>query len=71
MKTLIIEVKFKSDFIFLVININGDITQNLWGNCAFPQSLHTRKLGEITVFYSYFCETFFAQHFEKKPCAFD
>ena len=23
----------------------------LCGNCAFPQNFHTRKLGEITVFY--------------------
>ena len=24
------------------------------GNCAFPQNFHTRKLGEITVFYAVF-----------------
>ena len=24
----------------------------LCGNCAFPQNFHTRKLGEITVFYA-------------------
>ena len=24
----------------------------LCGNCAFPQNFHTRKLGEITVFFS-------------------
>ena len=24
---------------------------NLCGNCAFPQHFHTRKLGEITVFF--------------------
>ena len=26
--------------------------EKLWGNCAFPQNFHTRKLGEITVFYA-------------------
>ena len=26
----------------------------LCGNCAFPQNFHTRKLGEITVFYAVF-----------------
>ena len=25
--------------------------RKLCGNCAFPQNLHARKLGEITVFY--------------------
>ena len=24
----------------------------LYGNCAFPQNFHTKKLGEITVFYA-------------------
>ena len=24
----------------------------LYGNCAFPQNSHTRRLGEITVFYA-------------------
>ena len=29
----------------------------LCGNCVFPQNFHTKKLGEITVFYAvYFCE---------------
>ena len=28
------------------------IRRKLCGNCAFPQSLQTRKLGEITVFYA-------------------
>ena len=28
------------------------IHQKLCGNCAFPQNFHTRKLGEITVFYT-------------------
>ena len=23
----------------------------LWGNCAFPRNLYTRKLGELTVFF--------------------
>ena len=27
------------------------IPPKLCGNCAFPQNFHTRKLGEITVFY--------------------
>ena len=26
--------------------------RKLYGNCAFPQIFHTRKLGEITVFYA-------------------
>ena len=34
--------------------VSGDSPEN-WpdsrGNCAFPQTFHTRKLGEITVFY--------------------
>ena len=28
------------------------IRPKLCGNCAFPQSFHTRKLGEITVFFA-------------------
>ena len=28
------------------------IRQKLCRNCAFPQNFHTRKLGEITVFYA-------------------
>ena len=28
----------------------------LWGNCAFPQNFHTRKFGEITVFFTVFTE---------------
>ena len=28
------------------------IRSKLCGNCAFPQNLHTKKLGEITVFYA-------------------
>ena len=28
------------------------IPPKLYGNCAFPQNFHTRKLGEITVFYA-------------------
>ena len=27
------------------------ILPKLWGNCAFPQNFHTKKLGDITVFY--------------------
>ena len=27
------------------------ICPKLWGNHAFPQNFHTRKLGEISVFY--------------------
>ena len=30
------------------------IRPKLCGNCAFPQNLHTRKLGEITVFFGVF-----------------
>ena len=28
------------------------IRPKLCGNCAFPQNFHTRKLGEISVFYA-------------------
>ena len=28
------------------------ICPKLCGNCAFPQNFHTRKLGEITVFFA-------------------
>ena len=30
----------------------GEIRPKLCGNCALPQNFHTRKLGEITVFYA-------------------
>ena len=33
------------------------IRPKLCGNCAFPQNFHTRKLGEITVFYAMICFT--------------
>ena len=40
-------------FISLVCVIEiTDLSFLLWGNCAFLQNFHTRKLGEITVFYS-------------------
>ena len=29
----------------------------LWENCPFPQSFHTRKLGEFSVFYAVMPET--------------
>ena len=29
----------------------------LYGDCEFPQNLHTRKLGEISVFYAVFKDT--------------
>ena len=28
------------------------VDSKLCGNCAFPQNFHTRKLGEITIFYA-------------------
>ena len=28
----------------------------LCGNCVFPQNIHTRKLGEMTVFYAVFMQ---------------
>ena len=30
----------------------GNFVERHSGNCAFPQNFHTRKLGEITVFYA-------------------
>ena len=33
-------------------SILGANRPKLWGNCAFPQNFHTRKLGEITVFFA-------------------
>ena len=37
----------------------------LCGNCAFPQNVHTRKVGEITVFYAViFCTKYTAPLFE-------
>ena len=43
------------------------------GNCAFPQSFHTRKLGEITVFYAeQICrKPGFFSHLLKKPLTVD
>ena len=35
--------------------VSGDSPETmrkLCGNCAFPQNLHTMKLGKITVFYA-------------------
>ena len=48
---------------FLVYKFCGKeaIRPKLCGNCSFPQNLHTRKLGEITVFYVV-CK------FRTKPC---
>ena len=44
----------------------------LCGNCAFPQSSHTRKLGEITVFYVVFllafCQIFTPFRVEQALC---
>ena len=34
------------------IKVTLAIRPILCGNCAFPQNFHTRKLGEITVFYT-------------------
>ena len=34
---------------------------SLCGNCAFPQNFHTRKLGEIMVFFSIFFAIYFAR----------
>ena len=35
-----------------IFRIVGVIRPKLCGNCAFPQNFHTRKLGEITVFFT-------------------
>ena len=51
----------------------GAIRPKLCGNCAFPQTFHTRKLGEITVIYAvlltlYFIKAaFIAFSFEQEP----
>ena len=41
---------------FLVWTFSGktdfENRPKLCGNCAFPQNVHTRKLGEITVFFA-------------------
>ena len=39
---------------FLVWKFCGkaQFVRNYGGNCAFPQNFHTRKLGEVTVFYA-------------------
>ena len=46
------------------------IRPKLWGNCSFPQNFHTRRLGEITIFFIVFVtqETFFGrtEHFQKQ-----
>ena len=28
------------------------VRAKLWGNCVFPQTFHTRKLGQISVYYA-------------------
>ena len=32
--------------------VSTEFLQKLYGNCAFPKNLHTRKLVDITVFYA-------------------
>ena len=41
---------------FHLISCSGNfaIGPKLCGNCAFPQNFHTKKVGEITVFYVVF-----------------
>ena len=41
------------------------------GNCAFPQNFHTKKLGEITVFFAvwYFQKNFFIRFINVKENA--
>ena len=36
------------------------IRSKLCGNCAFPQNFHTRKLGEIMVFYAVYINITYA-----------
>ena len=38
--------------IVILPSILGANRPKLCGNCAFPQNFHTRKLGEITVFFA-------------------
>ena len=42
---------------FLVCKFCGN-RQKLRGNCAFTQNSHARKLGEITIIFAMFFETF-------------
>ena len=39
----------------------------MWGNCAFPQNFHTRKLGEITVFFAVGETKIHTQTSQQKP----
>ena len=43
---------WSADVISTSIKTNRAICPKLCGNCPFPQNFHTRKLGEITVFYA-------------------
>ena len=38
------------------------IMHQLCGNCTFPQKNHTRKLGEMTMFYAMRFQSFFVKH---------
>ena len=44
-----LELKTFGKVLFLVSKFFPDL---IGRNCAFPQNFHTRKLGEITVFYA-------------------
>ena len=38
--------------------VSGDFHKRLCWNCAFPQNFHTRKLGEITLFFTLYFRKF-------------
>ena len=44
------------------------IRPKLCGNCILPQSCHTRKLSEITVFFALWVKTFSTLVFRNKKC---
>ena len=54
MNTLMILLKFQCEFRkgYEMRNIVVTIRPKLCGNCAFLQNFHTRKLGEITIFFA-------------------
>ena len=49
-----------------VFRMVGAIRLKLCGNCAFLQNSHTRKLGEITVFYAAINLAKISYYFRKK-----
>ena len=46
---------FCKSTVFSEFRVNGP---KLYGNCAFPQKFHIRKLGETAVFYTVVKDTY-------------